>query len=968
MSDYNISANITANTKGYEAGINKVQKTTKSFSASLSKVIQGLGKNGLVGAMGSIGLASAGLTATLGSVVKIAKQVSQAIGECTEAYKKQLKAERSLDTAIKNSPILNETASKNLKEFASQIQKTSNMGDEELLPMMSQLVAAGRDESEIMKIIQTATDMAATGTISFDTAVTQLNATLNGNVGRLGQQNAELKNLTKEELENGKAVDILAEKYKGMAANTIDSSKQLKNAIGDLKESFGSVFEKAFSPMRKYFAEVIQGWADARKAKQEYEGAVEAVTSGNAEVNQMQAVIEANQKKLEEFDKFVEKKANEFKKSREEIIQNWVMYLNSDDMTKYSAGDLLGPKQAEELEKQNKSLQQRINYLAKVEELNKKLNAQMAEYDQKREDEKAYEESIAQLKQKHLDKIEEQKRKWEATKQITGEEVSLEEQLVFYQEDLISIIQEANGGISTQNQYYKDQMAIIETLSQQIQSMGTTGEEGKTSTEWAKKLRDQLIDRLEAEKEIELDSVSFKEKSVFEKYQIEKRYNDQIMQLYWDRLLEERDEALRSIKGVKNEEEEKARIVEYYQNEISSLVKKYGTKELDLTKKSAKEIIKEWQIKFGSVMQAVSGFVKNLSQMYSKIIGIFKSFNLKNIFNFNPDDALDGLLAFEDKILTFFVETIPKLPAFVSSALESISVLFKTLKLNIDSSKIREFTKGIISAIAKFLPYIVKTGIEIAKELFIGIRDGIKENIPLLFQSLKIVTDAIFDILPDLLVVLGDIMTGIAQAFPQLFEKVIEAIITLLDDHEKVREITAALVKGFVEIFMVLLKNIGPLLDALLPAIGTLIIEIIKAIPSMLWGMVQAVSEAVGAIAKWVVNLVIDGINLLLDGISAAWTWIPGTKGIPHIPHFASGTDNAQRGLALVGEAGPELVNFRGGEQVLNNRNTQKALAGIGNSGNTFNVTFNNTQDTTAFAMMQQLKQYQRNMAFNSVM
>ena len=58
---------------------------------------------------------------------------------------------------------------------------------------------------------------------------------------------------------------------------------------------------------------------------------------------------------------------------------------------------------------------------------------------------------------------------------------------------------------------------------------------------------------------------------------------------------------------------------------------------------------------------------------------------------------------------------------------------------------------------------------------------------------------------------------------------------------------------------------------------------------------------------------------------------------------FATGTNSASRGLAVVGEAGPELVNFRGGEQVLNNRNTQKALNGMGGSTNNFNVTFNGT-------------------------
>ena len=53
---------------------------------------------------------------------------------------------------------------------------------------------------------------------------------------------------------------------------------------------------------------------------------------------------------------------------------------------------------------------------------------------------------------------------------------------------------------------------------------------------------------------------------------------------------------------------------------------------------------------------------------------------------------------------------------------------------------------------------------------------------------------------------------------------------------------------------------------------------------------------------------------------------------------------------------------------VMNNRATNKALAsGINGSTNNFNVTFNNTQDTTAFAMMSQLKQYNRQMAINGI-
>ena len=78
------------------------------------------------------------------------------------------------------------------------------------------------------------------------------------------------------------------------------------------------------------------------------------------------------------------------------------------------------------------------------------------------------------------------------------------------------------------------------------------------------------------------------------------------------------------------------------------------------------------------------------------------------------------------------------------------------------------------------------------------------------------------------------------------------------------------------------------------------------------------------------------------------------------------GTENAPSGLAVVGEEGPELVNFRGGEQVIPAPQTKQMLQS-GTGGSIFNVTFNNTVDTTAFTMMKQMKGWQRSLAFNAV-
>jgi hypothetical protein len=93
-----------------------------------------------------------------------------------------------------------------------------------------------------------------------------------------------------------------------------------------------------------------------------------------------------------------------------------------------------------------------------------------------------------------------------------------------------------------------------------------------------------------------------------------------------------------------------------------------------------------------------------------------------------------------------------------------------------------------------------------------------------------------------------------------------------------------------------------------------------------------------------------SGINKILGGV---------------FDGYASGTTSALSGLHIVGERGPELVRFNGGERVYNNRDTMGMIAG--NKTNNFNVTFNNLRDTSAFAMMSQLKQYNREMAINGV-
>ena len=949
MADYNISAKITADTNGFESGVKKAQTSSKKLSKSIASITKGFGKGGLAGAVSGAGIALGVVGIAIGVTVKAVQKLSKTINECTEAYKKQLNAERALDTAIKNSPIMTETASKRLKEFASQIQKTSNIGDEELLPMMAQLVATGRDEAEVMKIIQTATDMSATGTMSLDTAITQLNATLNGNIGRLGQQNSELKGLTEEELKNGKAVDILASKYKGMAENTIDTSKQLKNAIGDLKEAYGSTFENALIPVRKYFTAIIQGWADAKKARDEYDNAEKAKASGTATGSQLILYYEQQLKYI----------ANE-------RLELEGMYGADKE---YAEARL---KALELEENKYKSLIATEKYRLKQAEANAKAEAEnQAKLDAEAEKEK----TIGDLKDKYLKKLAEQESRWANIKSVTGEEVDLAEKIKFYEDELVNIMTEAGGQITTNNQYYKDQIAIIERLRK-----GLDPEQQKVSTEWESKLRDQVIANIEAEKETALEKLNIQKASQKEIEKLTVAYNEQLRGLTNQRLEEERQQALESVKDFANAQEERERINRYYDREILNNNIKYAEE----NKKAGEVASKSFAEGFKSVISKTSVIIKKLSNVLKSVGNIVKGLFsggksiFQKLFDLNTDTALDGLLQIEDKILTFFVETLPKLPQFVASVMQSISVMLQSVMAVITPEKIEEVITNIMAVIQEQAPAII----EAIGEILSNLLEGLIASAPQMFKTLNIIIDKLTEVLPSLIEkitegivslmpsimeTLANIVEGIAEIIPQLIQSLIDVVIAILKNPDELARIVVAVIKGVVEIFNVILKNIGPLLEALLPAIGKIIIEIIKAIPDILASMAEALWEAVKGIGKFIVNMIIDILNTMFDGISKAWTWIPGAKGIPHIPKLATGTDNAQRGLAIVGEAGPELVNFRGGEQVLSNRNTQKALAGIGNGGNTFNVTFNNTQDTTAYAMMSQLRQYNRVMAINGV-
>jgi len=1121
--DYSVKTKVTADVSNFEKGMNKAEKALKDFSNKLADNINRLGKKGLIGSIANVTLAMQGLTQSFNTVIKFAKDVGKAINECTEAYKGQVIAERALNTAIANNPFISGESSKALLQFASDMQKVTNYGDDELIPMITNLVSLGRSESETMQIMAVAMDMSAGMGISLDTAITQLNATLNGSIGRLGQQNAELKGLTEEELRQGKAIEILGEKFKGLSSATADTSKQLQNIKGDFKEALGQ-FTLPSSDMWNKF------WAGF------YEKGIEVINKINAFMDAQIIGRKVANTITEQIAKIPESNIA----GRADYVRKAIKVLTD-----------------EELRALGSYLEGSSGYLDIILDHSRKT----------REEVIAQEEAVNNIANS-------------LTNKIGKEQFSI----------LRNVGQEMENRrimVKVAKQEAEDKKKQADAEAQITAEVQKQEEIASKKTDWASKLLDQRIEMLETERD---RAMQLAEEEGQETYSIWIDYNNKILELKLERLEAEK---AKSLKEEHLTAEDKIAIEEYYEGETEKIYNELG----EYKKKNNKEEEKDTEFMYNAIIQMAKKYAGSIKNIFSKIANTIKDVFSKignfvknvfdktknafsKLFSFNVDDALTALLKVEDAILTFFVETLPRLPSFFESAFRSVLKTIKSLIDYIDWEKVAGFLTSIIQTFVTYAPEIVSGMMEIFTKLVTTISTVLVKNAPQIVNALGEIFFTIIEALPslienfmkvigtflseigryitengdrladDLSAIVESIVKGISDfissggwrnilnalltiqraiekavmdnieelvdtiiaGLPDLINMLTESIVsaskTLAKLIKPILKLIIALIKALIEVAFsddvldasieVVQSLIESLLDMfinefprILPKMITKITGFItKSLPKMtnaiikslvkvllntnwgevfyevivgigesfgevgemlkdifedafntigellntlwqgtfanpwLWnvlnGMADNVKNAFAGIGeffngiwnnltsgaswagdqlkngfewaingikgffeglatkveevfnqigngiKWAINGIIWTVNQVIAGINSVVGWT-GIK-INQIGYLAKGTNNAQKGLYLVGEAGPELVQFNGGERVLNNRNTNKALSEMGsNSGNTFNVTFNNLQDTTAFAMMNQLKQYNRQMAINGV-
>lgn len=206
---------------------------------SAEKSIQRLEK---VGTAAFAGLAAAG--ASLAAVFS-GRQLLAGLRAVTDAAATQEQAVADLNSALRLAGDFSEAASEEFQSFASNLQSVTRIGDETTLQLLSLAKSFGVSNEQAKELVTAAADLAQVSGLSLDSAVRNLGKTFGGLTGELGEVIPQLKELTKEQLQSGAAIEFVTKRFGGAAAaatNTYGGAvDQLSNSFGDLLEEIGQI-------------------------------------------------------------------------------------------------------------------------------------------------------------------------------------------------------------------------------------------------------------------------------------------------------------------------------------------------------------------------------------------------------------------------------------------------------------------------------------------------------------------------------------------------------------------------------------------------------------------------------------------------------------------------------------------------------------------------------------------------------
>ena len=501
MADGEVKIDTKLDTSGLDKGLkdmkNKLDGAGKTIDAGAKK---GKGFADSLKGISTKAVVAAGAVAGVSVAVK---KTVDALNDCEKAYQVQRKAEIALQTAAKNNPYLNDESVYNLRNFASELQSLSEIGDEVSLQVMSQLAATGRNEEQIMSIMSAAADMAAVTGNSIQNVALQLNKTYSGLAGELGEANEAIRALTKEELQNGKAIEIVANQYKGAAQSTADLNVQLSNSWGDFKENIGHGWSKVTQPVKQFFLDVLNSINEATAKTSELANQTYGQSQGAYTSEQLKELIDEKQAILDAALEEEKKQVEDSKKRLIEWAEFWGVDVNSPDLPplppveEYSGAAFKAATNTVQLTIELQALTQEYEELTAKE----KAAAEATEAATAAEKEQAAAARDADATayiNANTKALQEQIKAMELKASVTGEEVSAGEMYNAYLQSYIDLISKSNGLVTENNQAAKNRLATLEEWAKKAADAATE-EERLAAAQKAQAEAEKLLEEIKGQ-------------------------------------------------------------------------------------------------------------------------------------------------------------------------------------------------------------------------------------------------------------------------------------------------------------------------------------------------------------------------------------------------------------------------------------------------------------------------------------
>ena len=264
--------NITANnqmSKGIKSAqddLKSLEKTTEQVGESAQENLKDVEKS--ANKLGETLKNAFKITAILASVKKLGSSIVNATKEFESANRKY----KQLQISLKDTSSYDKVVG-----TINRLSRQTLEGKDSIESMASQLAGLGKTSEEIDKISEASVYLSNVTGKSLDTSMEALLDTMQGSAGELAKYGIGVENLTKGELENGKALDLVIEKMGGLSDEmSKDSltqySKNIKDTFGDIQQGIGQVFSVLAAPIAKAIDEGLLSF------KEGFQSSVDDVT------------------------------------------------------------------------------------------------------------------------------------------------------------------------------------------------------------------------------------------------------------------------------------------------------------------------------------------------------------------------------------------------------------------------------------------------------------------------------------------------------------------------------------------------------------------------------------------------------------------------------------------------------------------------------------------------------------------